>query len=123
MMQRLLAFCLSCCLGLALLAAAAERAPVLVLIDDLQWADRSSREAILFAARRLDADAVAVVVALRDDGAIAEGELAGFELLRVGGLTLEEMAQVLDISVATVERDWRAARAWLYAALNSERPR
>jgi len=27
-----------------------------------------------------------------------------------GGLSLEEMAQVLDISVGTVERDWQAAR-------------
>jgi DNA-directed RNA polymerase specialized sigma24 family protein len=33
-------------------------------------------------------------------------------------LTLEETGHVLGISVATVERDWQAARAWLYAALN-----
>jgi len=30
-----------------------------------------------------------------------------------GGLTNEEIAEVLDISVATVQRDWRVARAWL----------
>jgi RNA polymerase sigma factor (TIGR02999 family) len=33
------------------------------------------------------------------------------------GLTLEETAAVLQISVATVERDWRSARAWLAAEL------
>jgi len=32
------------------------------------------------------------------------------ELRFFGGLSLEEMAQVLDISVGTVERDWQAAR-------------
>jgi len=33
------------------------------------------------------------------------------------GLTLEETARVLDVSTATVERDWRAARAWLVREL------
>jgi RNA polymerase sigma-70 factor, ECF subfamily len=40
------------------------------------------------------------------------------ELRFFSGLTLEETGHVLGISVATVERDWQAARAWLYAALN-----
>jgi RNA polymerase sigma factor (TIGR02999 family) len=34
-----------------------------------------------------------------------------------GGLTLDETGQLLGISVATVEREWQAARAWLYARL------
>jgi RNA polymerase sigma factor (TIGR02999 family) len=33
------------------------------------------------------------------------------------GLTTEEIAQLLDTSTATVERDWTFARAWLYNAL------
>ena len=40
------------------------------------------------------------------------------ELRFFGGLSLEETAGVLGLSVATVERDWQAARAWLFAALN-----
>ncbi len=36
-----------------------------------------------------------------------------------GGLTHEEIAEVLDISVPTVRRDWRLARAWLSRELKS----
>ena len=50
----------------SLLAAAAVRRPVLVLADDLQWFDPASRDALLFAARRLGADAVALILAVRD---------------------------------------------------------
>ena len=39
------------------------------------------------------------------------------ELRFFGGLSLEETAGVVGLSVATVERDWQAARAWLFAAL------
>jgi RNA polymerase sigma factor (TIGR02999 family) len=34
-----------------------------------------------------------------------------------GGLSLEETGRLLGLSIATVERDWQAARAWLYARL------
>jgi RNA polymerase sigma factor (TIGR02999 family) len=34
-----------------------------------------------------------------------------------GGLTLQESGELLGLSVATVEREWQAARAWLYARL------
>jgi len=44
------------------------------------------------------------------------------ELRFFGGLSLEEAAHVLDISMATVERDWQAARAWLYSRLKGCRP-
>ena len=39
------------------------------------------------------------------------------ELRFFGGLSLGETGHVLGISVATVEREWQAARAWLYARL------
>ncbi|MDA0172370.1 AAA family ATPase [Solirubrobacter taibaiensis] len=50
---------------LTLLTACAEHSPVLVVIDDAQWIDESSLAAILFAARRLLADALAIVLASR----------------------------------------------------------
>ena len=37
-----------------------------------------------------------------------------------GGLTDAEIAEVLGVSVPTVQRDWRAARAWLAGALSTE---
>jgi RNA polymerase sigma factor (TIGR02999 family) len=38
------------------------------------------------------------------------------------GLSLQEAAAALDLSLATVERDWQFARAWLYDALSEPRP-
>ena len=40
------------------------------------------------------------------------------ELRFFGGLSLEETSHVLRLSVATVERDWQAARAWLFKTLS-----
>ena len=42
------------------------------------------------------------------------------ELRYFGGLGLEETADVLEVSVMTVRRDWRAAKAWLYKAVMSD---
>jgi RNA polymerase sigma factor (TIGR02999 family) len=43
------------------------------------------------------------------------------ELRFFGGLSLEETGLVVGASVATVERDWQAARAWLFSQLNGKR--
>jgi RNA polymerase sigma factor (TIGR02999 family) len=43
------------------------------------------------------------------------------ELKFFGGLTTTEIGEVLNLSSATVERDWHFARAWLYDALAGER--
>jgi RNA polymerase sigma factor (TIGR02999 family) len=40
------------------------------------------------------------------------------ELRFFGGLSLEETGHVLQVSSKTVERDWQAARAWLFRALS-----
>jgi RNA polymerase sigma factor (TIGR02999 family) len=42
------------------------------------------------------------------------------ELRYFGGLGLEETADVLEISVMTVRRDWRAAKAWLFRRMKEE---
>ena len=67
---------------LSLLAAAAEREALLVVVDDAQWLDGPSADAVRFAARRLLADRVAVLVAAR----LGEGppfELPGADELLV----------------------------------------
>lgn len=43
------------------------------------------------------------------------------ELRFFGGLTVEETAQVLDISPITVKREWRAARAWLLREISGQK--
>jgi DNA-binding CsgD family transcriptional regulator/tetratricopeptide (TPR) repeat protein len=79
---------------LNLLAAAGERGPVLVVIDDAHWLDRSSMDALLFAARRLQADAVAMLFAARaaEERAFAA---AGLEQIAVGGLEREAALELL----------------------------
>ena len=67
---------------LSLLSAAAAERPVLLVVDDLQWVDRESRAALLFAARRLHHDAVVVLMACRDsdvDPDIPTRHLTGLE--------------------------------------------
>jgi len=53
---------------LELLAEAASDAPLLVTVDDAQWLDGPTVDAIVFAARRLAAEHVAVIIVLRDEG-------------------------------------------------------
>jgi len=43
------------------------------------------------------------------------------EMRFFGGLSLEETGHVLDLSLATVERDWQGAKAWLFKTLSGQR--
>ena len=63
----------------------------------------------------LDLDAALTRLATFDSRKSQIAELRFF-----GGLSLEETGHVLDLSIATVERDWQAARAWLLAAMKGE---
>ena len=42
------------------------------------------------------------------------------EMRFFGGLTVEEIGEVLKVSTGTIKRDWRAAKAWLYQELTGE---
>ncbi|MEA2292129.1 MAG: hypothetical protein QOF17_1149 [Solirubrobacteraceae bacterium] len=80
---------------LSLLAVAAEEAPVLVVIDDAQWLDDPSLEAFLFAGRRLAAEGIAMLGALRDGTRAARMEAPWLERLHVGPLPDAEALEVL----------------------------
>ncbi|MDA0160763.1 AAA family ATPase [Solirubrobacter ginsenosidimutans] len=67
---------------LSLLAEVAEEQPFLCVIDDAQWLDRASAQALVFVARRLLAESVALVLVTREPG----DELQGFQELAVKGL-------------------------------------
>ncbi|MFE5330384.1 LuxR C-terminal-related transcriptional regulator [Embleya sp. NPDC056575] len=55
--------------ALSLLGELADEQPLLVLVDDAHWLDQESADALLFAARRLAAEPVAIVFAARDGSA------------------------------------------------------
>jgi DNA-binding CsgD family transcriptional regulator len=82
--------------ALSLLADAAQKQPLLCVIDDAQWLDRASAQALGVVARRLLAEPVALVVAAREPG----GEFQGLPELAVGGLG-ESDARDLLASVIT----------------------
>lgn len=66
-------------------------------------------------------DVVALHEALEQLEAIDARKSRIVELKFFGGLTTVEAADVLEVSHATVERDWKVARAWLYDSLSSGR--
>jgi DNA-binding CsgD family transcriptional regulator len=77
---------------LGLLAAAAQDRPVLCVVDDVQWLDQVSAQTLFFVARRLEAESVGLVFALRTpiDGT------AGLRTLTVGGLDDGDARSVLE---------------------------
>src|SRR3954469_4062735 len=77
--------------SLTLLSEAAERQPLLCVIDDAQWLDRASAQALAFVARRLLADSVVVLFAIREP----IRELAALPELVVEGLRDSDARQLL----------------------------
>ena len=80
--------------ALQLLAAFAERRPVLALIDDAHWLDAPSADALLFVARRLDAEGIVMLFAARDDGA-RNFDAPDLPVLELGGLGVHAAEQLL----------------------------
>jgi DNA-binding CsgD family transcriptional regulator len=56
-----------CAAALYVLATASETAPLVVLVDDLHWVDQPSQQALLFVARRLGSERLALIMTARDD--------------------------------------------------------
>ncbi len=81
---------------LTLLSDLAERSPVLVVADDAHWLDRSSLDALAFAARRLDAEPVVLLVGARGQ-APPPGFDRGFPELHLGPLSAADAGLLLDM--------------------------
>ncbi len=95
---------------LSALAAYAEEGPLALLIDDGHWLDGSSAEALLFAIRRLVADPIAVVIAVReDDPSLFAG--ADLPTWRLGGLSRDEAAPLLEGLTPTAAQRLHGATA------------
>ena len=85
---------LAACAGaLGVMASAADERPLVVLVDDFQWVDPESRQVLLFAARRLAAEPIVMLLAVRDEpGAQPPGR--DLPALRIGGLSVPECAEL-----------------------------
>ena len=89
---------------LGLVAAAAEEGPVLIVVDDLQWVDSASRDALSFASRRLAAIPALLVAAQRADAA----PLPSSGVLWVGPLERDDATRVLAGQTGRIAPDVRA---------------
>ena len=85
---------------LSLLANTADQRPLVCLIDDEQWLDRASAQALAFVARRLGTESVGLIFAAQ----VATDELSGLPELRLEGLSCADAHALLD-SVLTAPLD------------------
>jgi DNA-binding CsgD family transcriptional regulator len=83
--------------ALNLLACAAERVPLLLVVDEAQWLDPPTARALAFIARRVDAEPIAVLFALRN-GVVSTIDGAELPELRLGGLGDEAAGELVDAS-------------------------
>lgn len=105
---------------------AAARAMRQILVDHARRRNREKRgggvqpvalSAIGDVAAEAPVDVVDLDAALDRLAELDERQARVVECRYFGGLSIEETAEALGISTATVKREWRMARAWLYAAL------
>jgi DNA-binding CsgD family transcriptional regulator len=82
---------------LSLMAEAAQERPILCVVDDAQWLDQASAQVLGFVGRRLLAEPVALVFAVRTPapGAVAPDQLAGLPELRLDGLDEQSASALL----------------------------
>ena len=80
---------------LNLLADVAERAPLLLVVEDAHWLDRSTSQVLAFVARRLSQERILLLLAIRD-GTDSVFDTAGLDQLRVDPLDDESAAELLD---------------------------
>ena len=91
---------------LGLLAQAATRRPLLCIVDDTHWLDEATADIVVFVARRLDAEPIAMLLARRD-GERACPALLTMPHLELGGLDPRAALAVLDgRALASEVADW-----------------
>jgi RNA polymerase sigma factor (TIGR02999 family) len=81
-------------------------------------AQQVSLDRVSLASPQRDPDMLALDEALQKLAALNPRQSQAVELRYFGGLTEEQISQVLKISPRTVRSDWKLARAWLYRELN-----
>ncbi|MFD4328375.1 helix-turn-helix transcriptional regulator [Nocardioides sp. NPDC058538] len=97
---------------LSLLCRYAEQSPIAVVVDDLQWLDRPSAEALAFAARRIDADPAVVLLAGRSG--VCDDLVGGLDVLELPGLDAAAAGDLVRAQGVAPPTDEHVAR--LFAA-------
>ncbi len=80
---------------LSLIAEAADRRPILCLVDDAHWLDDASADALVFVSRRLEAEPIAILFAVRESE-VRRFEPRGLPVLAVGGLDSAAAGELID---------------------------
>lgn len=83
-------------------------------------AQKLSLDEAISLSKEKEVDVLSLDEALHQLAAIDEQQSKIVELRFFGGLTVEETAVVLKISPATVKREWRIAKAWLYGKISND---
>ncbi len=109
---------LAACAGaLGVLTAAADERPLVILVDDFQWLDAESAQILLFVARRLSDEPLAMVLAVRVEPDVALPD-TGLPVLSLTGLSTEECAQLTTAMNVTVSPQ----RTGVTGGLNGGKP-
>ena len=103
-----------------------------ILVDHARTKQREKRggaarklslEDVVEVSKGRAADLVALDSALEGLAAIDQRKSRVVELRFFGGLSVEETAEVLNVSPQTVLRDWKLAKAWLYQEMTNDSSR
>lgn len=81
---------------------------------------RVSLEVAVNSFQQTDVNLVALDEALQNLATIDQRKSQIVELKFFGGLTVDEIAEILQVSSDTIERDWKLARAWLHLELSNK---
>jgi hypothetical protein len=82
---------------LSVLAESAAERPLLCVVDDVQWLDRASVQALSFVARRVLAEPIAMIFAVRDSS--DQRELAGLPEMTISGLDDRDARALLTAAI------------------------
>jgi len=80
---------------LGLVSESVRRKPTIWIVDDAQWLDRESRNAIGFAGRRLSESSALLLIATRDESEV-DDELDGFQEVRLSGLGASDASKLFN---------------------------
>jgi RNA polymerase sigma factor (TIGR02999 family) len=101
-----------------------------VLVDSSRRRDATKRRGLKVSlnealpAKSLDpVDLISLHDALTELSVMNARQARVVELRYFGGLSLEEVAELLGMSIHTIKRDWSLAKAWLYKQLSAQRAR